>query len=111
MKNESKSITDMPYAKWLEHTLHDISQLPVRGIAIACILENGDTYTSYWRVPMGDKLMLSGLIQQDAMFDALDANGYIPGDGPEDSENVDGDGDSEESFYSEEEEDDEEEEE
>ena len=104
MKN--KNITDMPYAKWLEHALHDMSQLPARGIAIACILENGDTYTSYWRVPMGDKLMLSGLIQQDAMFDALDANGYIPGDGPEDSENADddgdGDGDSEESFYSEE---------
>ena len=38
---------------------------------------------------MGDKLMIAGLIQQDAMLDTLEANGYIKsmdGDDEEDDE-------------------------
>lgn len=42
---------------------------------------------------MGDKILLSGLIQQDAMFDSLEANGIIQydnDDGDDTEEDTDG---------------------
>lgn len=86
MTNNKKNITDMPYAKWLEETLHDISDLPIRGFALVGVLENGDAYTSYWNTPMTDKLMLAGLINQDAMLDALEASGFIEYEDDEEEE-------------------------
>lgn len=77
MTGKKNNITDMPYAKWLEQALHDISDIPVRGMVISCVLEDGNTNTYYWKTSMGDKILLSGLIQQDVMFDSLEANGII----------------------------------
>lgn len=77
MSNNNKSITDMPYAQWLEETLRDISTMPVEGIAILGVLKGGETYTAYYNVPMADKLLLSGLINQDATLDMLAAQGVI----------------------------------
>lgn len=77
MSNNKKNITDMPYAKWLEETLRDISHLPVRGFALVGILESGDAYTSYWNTSMMDKLILAGLINQDATLDMMAAQGII----------------------------------
>lgn len=92
MTEKKNNITDMPYAKWLEQTLRDISNIPVRGIVVSCILEDGNTYTNYWKTSMGDKILLSGLIQQDAMFDSLEANGFIQygDDGDDTEEDTDG---------------------
>lgn len=93
MTKKKNNITDMPYAKWLEQTLRDISNIPVRGMVVSCILEDGNTYTSYWKTSMGDKILLSGLIQQDAMFDSLEANGIIQydnDDGDDTEEDTDG---------------------
>lgn len=75
--SKNTNITEMPYAKWLEQTLRDISAVPVRGIAISAVYDNGDTYTNYYNVSMNDKLVLSGLISQDATLDMLAANGVI----------------------------------
>ena len=52
MINNRNNITEMPYAKWLEQTLHDISSLPVKGIALLVSTENGDSYTNYYNVSM-----------------------------------------------------------
>lgn len=71
------NITEMPYATWLEETLRDISTMPIAGIAILGVLEGGETYTAYYNVPMADKLLLSGLINQDATLDMLAAQGVI----------------------------------
>ena len=93
MTENKNNITDMPYAKWLEQTLRDISNIPVRGMVVSCILEDGNTYTNYWKTSMGDKILLSGLIQQDAMFDSLEANGIIQydnDDGDDTEEDTDG---------------------
>lgn len=93
MTEKKNNITDMPYAKWLEQTLRDISDIPVRGMVVSCILEDGNTYTNYWKTSMGDKILLSGLIQQDAMFDSLEANGIIQYDnydGDDTEEDTDG---------------------
>ena len=95
MAEKKNNITDMPYAKWLEQTLRDISNIPVRGMVVSCILEDGNTYTSYWKTSMGDKILLSGLIQQDAMFDSLEANGVIQYDN-DDGDDMEEDTDGEE---------------
>lgn len=84
------NITNMPYAQWLEQTLREVSSLPVRGIVLAGILENGDSYTAYYSVSMNDKLLLSGLINQDATLDMLAAQGII---GYEEEDEEEGGGD------------------
>lgn len=88
------NITQMPYATWLEQTLRDISTLPVSGIAILGVLEGGETYTAYYNTSMTDKLLLSGLINQDATLDMLEAQGVI--DYADDEEEEDADGEEEE---------------
>lgn len=71
------NITDMPYAQWLEETLQEITSFPVQGIVLACTLTNGDVYAAYYNIPMRDKLVLSGVINQDATLDMLAAQGII----------------------------------
>lgn len=44
MTDETKDITKMPYASWLEQALHDISEYPLQGIVLAGIRENGSGY-------------------------------------------------------------------
>lgn len=87
--SKNHNITKMPYAKWLEQSLSDISALPIRGIAIVGITEGGDAYTNYYNTSMADKLVLAGLINQDAMFDSMAANGIIDYDYPEDNDEDD----------------------
>lgn len=77
MNKNSTDITKMPYAKWLEETLKNITALPMRTLAILGITEDGDTYINYYNATMGDKILISGLLQQDAMLDTLEMNGLI----------------------------------
>jgi hypothetical protein len=77
MDKNSTDITKMPYAQWLEEALRRVSILPTRTLAILGITEDGDTYIDYYNASMGDKLLLAGLIQQDAMLNTLEANGII----------------------------------
>ena len=89
MVNNRNNITEMPYAKWLEQTLHDISSLPVKGIALLVSTENGDSYTNYYNVSMADKLIRAGLIQQDSTLDMLASNGIIQYEDEEDDSSED----------------------
>lgn len=73
----NKNLSNIPYAQWLEQTLKDIINLPVTGICLNAVLENGEAYSAYHNVSMANKLTIAGLIQQDAMLDALAANGVI----------------------------------
>lgn len=75
--SKKNDITKMPYAQWLERALREISEESLRGIALVGILENGDVYTNYWNTSMADKLVLAGLINQDATLDMLAAQGII----------------------------------
>ena len=92
MSNKS-TITDMPYATWLEQVLHDILDLPIKGIAFTGILENGDIYVKYYNTSMADKLVISGIVNQDATIDMLAAQGIIE---YEEDENEEEDCDGEE---------------
>lgn len=73
----SKNLNSIPYAKWLEKALNELIEFPVKGICISAITNSGEAYTNYYEVPMMDKLLIAGLIQQDATFDSLAANGLI----------------------------------
>ena len=77
MNNNENDIREMPYAEWLEGALRRISVMPMRTLILIGITEDGDTYNDYYNATMGDKLMIAGMIQQDAMLDTLEANGYI----------------------------------
>ena len=80
-------IFSMPYAKWLESVLKDITKYPVKGISFNAVTEDGEIYTNYYNLSMGDKLLVSGIIQQDAMLDTLAASGVIEyGDDDEEDE-------------------------
>jgi hypothetical protein len=78
------NFNNIPYAQWLEQTLQDIIKLPVKGICLNAVLENGETYTAYHNVSMHDKITIAGFIQQDAMIDTLAVNGFIKTEEDED---------------------------
>lgn len=77
-------MAEKPVVEWLREVLRDISQFDARGIAVASINKDGDSYLSYYKMNMADKVLISGLIQQDAMLDTLAQNGIINyDDGPD----------------------------
>lgn len=77
-------MAEKPVVEWLREVLRDISQFDARGIAVASINKDGDSYLSYYKMNMADKVLISGLIQQDAMLDTLAQNGIIDyDDGPD----------------------------
>ena len=84
--NNKTDIFSMPYAKWLESVLKDITKYPVKGISFNAGTDDGEIYTNYYNLSMGDKLLVAGIIQQDAMFDSLAANGVIDYDDDEENE-------------------------
>ena len=85
-ENNKTDIFSMPYAKWLESVLKDITKYQVKGISFNAVTDDGDIYTNYYNLSMGDKLLVSGIIQQDAMLDNLAANGVIEYDDDEENE-------------------------
>lgn len=88
MEEHYIDITKLPYAQWLEEALKNMSALPLRTIAVLGITENGDICTHYYNASVSDKIMISGFVQQDAMFESLKASGYIKDD-DEDEEETD----------------------
>lgn len=77
MNDNQTDVFSLPYAKWLEDTLQEMIKYPVKGIALNAITDNGEIYTNYYKITMADKLIIAGVVQQDAMFDSLAANGVI----------------------------------
>ena len=71
------NLNNIPYAQWLEQTLQEIIKLPIKGICLNAVLNNGEAYTAYYNITMLDKITVAGLIQQDAMLDTMAANGFI----------------------------------
>ena len=77
MNDTPNDIFALPYAKWLEQTLQELVKFPVKGICICATSGNGEVYVNYHEVSMADKLVISGIINQDATLDMLAANGVI----------------------------------
>lgn len=68
-------MAENPIVKFLQQTIRDISKFPTKGIAVIATSDGDEIYTSYHNVPMQDKLVISGLVQQDATLDMLAARG------------------------------------
>ncbi len=79
------NITKMPYAQWLEQCLRDIQEMSIRGIALMGVTDRGDTYVNYYECTMADKLLISGLVNQDATLDMLAAQGVFQYEDEEDA--------------------------
>lgn len=83
MNEHSDDILEQPYAEWLEEILSNISAMPIRSLVMIGITEDGDMYNGYYNASVADKILMSGLIQQDAMIDTLEATGLINSTGDE----------------------------
>lgn len=90
MNEKSNDITEKPYAKWLEEILSDICAMPMRALAMIGVTEDGDVCNGYYNASAADKILMSGLIQQDAMIDTLEAAGLINTSNGEEEEEHDG---------------------
>ena len=82
-------MSEKPIVEWLREVLRDISQFDARGIAVASINKDGDSYVSYYKMNMADKVLISGLTQQDAMLDTLAQNGIVSYDESDEDEDDD----------------------
>lgn len=82
----NNNLNEIPYAQWLEQTLQDIIKLPIKGICLNAILENGEVYTAYHNASVHDKITIAGFIQQDAMIDTLAVNNFIQTEEDEDED-------------------------
>lgn len=87
------NLKDIPYAAWLEKNLRELIDTPVKSICITAVSESGDLYRDYYNAPMLDKVLMAGIIQQDAMLDSMAAHGIV--EYVEDEE-VDADGEEKE---------------
>ena len=88
MNEKSNDITEKPYAEWLEEILSDICAMPMRALAMIGVTDDGDIFNGYYNASVADKILMSGLIQQDAMIDTLAENGFI--NSTDDEEETDG---------------------
>ena len=66
-------ILSKDYAAYMEHTLKDMTDLPVEGICIITKLKGGAFYTSYYNSTMTDKLVYAGLVQQEEKAESEEA--------------------------------------
>ena len=78
--NYENNLNNIPYAEFLEQTLKELITMPVKGISLNAVLNDGSVYTAYHNVSMQNKLTISGLVQQDATLDFLKVNNYIKND-------------------------------
>lgn len=68
------NINNMPYASWLEETLQSVVDMPVESMYIITKIKGGATIPAFYNCNVNDKILFAGIIQQDAMMDALKAN-------------------------------------
>ena len=71
------NINELPYAAWLEKNLRDLIATPIKSICICAVSEDGDMYRDYYKATMLDKILIAGVVQQDAMYDSMAANGMV----------------------------------
>ena len=64
--------------------------MPMRALAMIGVTEDGDIYNGYYNASAADKILMSGLIQQDAMIDTLEAAGLINATNGDEEEENDG---------------------
>lgn len=79
-------MAEKPIVEWLRNSIRDISKMPIKGVMLSAITEDGEAYTNYYEISMADKLLISALVNQDATLDMLAANGFIQYEDDEEDE-------------------------
>lgn len=93
-----KDLNKLPYAEWLEQSLQNIIGKPVQSICIITkFKDEGDESEDnigcgYWHASVADKILFAGFLQQDAMIETMQINGYIPSDDEDETEEEELDG-------------------
>ncbi len=72
--------TSLPYAEWLEESLQSLIETPVGSICILSKSTDGEVFASYYKCGVSDKILFAGFMNQDAMIDTLQENGFISND-------------------------------
>lgn len=85
-------LNTLPYAQWLEKSLQNIISKPVKSICILTKFDTDDVGTGYYECSVADKILFAGFLQQDAMIDTLQANGYLEEDEEDEYEEDEYDG-------------------
>lgn len=75
--NNRNDFNNISYAEFLEQTLGELITMPVKGICLNAVLDDGAVYTAYHNISMQNKHTISGLVQQDATLDFLKVNGFV----------------------------------
>lgn len=75
-----ENLNTLPYAEWLEKSLRNFVGKPVKAICILTKFKDDELGTGYFDCSVADKLLFSGILQQDAMLDTLKNNGYLEED-------------------------------
>ena len=83
--------TSLPYAGWLEESLQNLIATSVMSICIISKSTDGEVLTGYYDCSVSDKLLFAGYLNQDAMIETLQVNGYISDDDEDKDEEYEGD--------------------
>lgn len=68
-----RDIQKEDYAEWLESSLRQMVDFRPTRIAI-CATNAEATATAYWQCDASDKAQIAAVIQQDGLFDRIEAN-------------------------------------
>lgn len=69
MENVSKN-----HGQFMEEAKQRMEKLPVKGVCVIARLEGGEVYTDFYNCNVMDKMIFSGVIQQDVTRDIINAN-------------------------------------
>ena len=69
-----ETITQKPYAAFLESSLLHMLSLPISGLCILMKLDDGTVCSNYYNSNTMDKMLYTGVIQQDITWEMLKIN-------------------------------------
>lgn len=81
-----ENICEKKYAPFMEEVLQHMVHMPVSGICVLMKLEDGSVCSDYYNSGMMDKMVYTGVIQQDITWGILKANNAVGRDAAEDNE-------------------------
>ena len=81
-----ENIFEKEYVSFMEEVLQHMVHMPVSGICVLIKLEDGSVCSNYFNTKMMDKMIYSGVIQQDVTWEILKANNAVGKDSDEDND-------------------------
>ena len=79
-----EEIHNLPYASWLEKSLKTLLEADITAICLLTKTADDEVGCGYWNASVTDKVLFAGMVQQDAMIDTLQNNGFLDPEEEED---------------------------